>query len=63
MFGIGAPELIIIFVFIGPVVALILFVSKAERQMKKESDSIIRVVDQVIKELRAEREQTGKRPE
>lgn len=56
MFGIGVPELnVILFVILlslGPIIALIVFVSKAEEKIKRESDSIARKVNEITFKLR-----------
>ncbi len=51
MFGIGMPELLVIFFFVGLLVVFIVFISKAERQLKKDNDTIIREVKAIINEL------------
>jgi hypothetical protein len=51
VFGIGMPELLVIFFIVAPVVVLIVFVSKAERQLKEGNDKIIRQVKAIINEL------------
>jgi Na+-translocating ferredoxin:NAD+ oxidoreductase RNF subunit RnfB len=62
MCGIGIPELIVIlFVilsFLGPIIALIVFVSKAEEKIKRESDSLVRKVNEIAVQLRERQGQT-----
>lgn len=51
MSGIGMPELLVIFFILGPIFVFIVFISKAERQLKKDNDTIIREVKSIINEL------------
>jgi len=51
MFGIGMPELLVIFFFVGLFVVFIVSISKAERKLKKDNDTIIREVKAIINKL------------
>lgn len=51
MFGIGIAELLVILFFLGPICVFIVFVFKAEQQLKKDSDTIIQEVKTIFNDL------------
>ena len=52
MFGIGVPELIVILFILVPVVALIVFLNKAEKKIDRETSPIIQNVHEISIQLR-----------
>ena len=52
MFGIGLPELIVILFVLCPVVALFVFISKAERRIEKDWGTVIQQIDDIVQQLR-----------
>ncbi len=56
MFGIGLPEIIVVLLFFGPIVAMGLFISKAENRIERDMESIIQIIQKVTDSVQQLRE-------